>query len=283
MNICALFCLQLMARLINRHSVYQLDALLFPGGLKPGHIVELNGEEGTGKSQYMLHLLATAILPSTVSGVEVGGLNVEVLFIDTKYTFNMLRLVALLEQRLSAALNQSDDACPATAEVEDPVESAVRHCLTRFFFVRCSSSSQLAVTLCSLESVLAAKPNIRIVLVDDISAFYHTDVFANIESHFSLCISLLKKLVSTQQLLLIAARTYIGTVKQAFKRDANGERKCSTDSLNTYLSAWHQLRTHLRTFAKTESVNTFSVIDSVNGDATQVIFTVAEAGVKVVS
>ena len=273
-----------MARLISRPFVYQLDTVLFPGGLQPGHIVELIGEEGTGKSQYLLHLLATAILPATVSGVDVGGLNAEVLFIDTKYAFNMLRLVALLEQRLSAALNKSNDTCTTSTEVEDPVESAVKQCLTRFFFVRCSSSAQLAVTLCSLESVLAAKPNIRLVLLDDVSAFYHMDVFKNTESHFSLCISLLKKLVSTRQLLVITTRTHIDVVKLAFKHDASGERKCSRDSESTYLSAWRQLRTHWRTFAKGDSQNTFSVtFESIKDDVTRVNFTVVEAGVKIVS
>jgi len=273
-----------MARLINKSVIYQLDAVLFPGGLEPGHIVELNGDEGTGKSQYLLHLLATALLPTTVSGFDIGGLNADVLFIDTKSTFNVLRFVALLEQRLSAALNKSDNSCSpkksilADAEVEDLVESAVRQCLTRFFFVCCTTSSQLAVTLCSLESVLAAKPNIRLVLLDDISAFYHMDIFTNTESHFSLCISLLKKLVSTRQLLLIAARTHIDLVKLSFKRDAGGESKCS------YFSAWQKLRTYQRTFAKTSSKNTFSVtVGSANDDVVQVNFTVAEAGIKIVS
>jgi len=279
-----------MARLINRSCTYQLDAVLFPGGLESGHIVELNGEEGTGKSQCLLHLLATAILPASVVGVDVGGLNAEVLFIDTKYTFSMLRFVALLEQRLSAALNKSDDTCTpkkstrADAEVEDPVESAVKQCLTRFFFVCCNSSSQLAVTLCSLESVLAAKPNIRLVLLDDISAFYYMDVFTSTESHFSLCVSLLKKLVNTRQLLVVAARTHIDVAKPGFKRDVVGESKCSTDSKNMYLSAWLKLRTHQRTFAKTNSDNVFSVtVGSANDDVAQVNFTVVESGIKFVS
>ena len=291
MNICSLFSiLQLMARLTNRPFVYKLDEVLFSGGLESGHVVELNGEQCTGKSQYLLHLLTTAILPATVSGIDVGGLNAEVLFIDTKYTFNMLRLVALLEQRLSAALSKSDDACSpkrsvcADAEADDPVESAVRQCLTRFFFVRCISSSQLAMTLCSLESVFTAKPNIRLVLLDDISAFYHMDLFMNTESHFSRCISLLKKLVSTRQLIVIATRTHIDAVKLAFKHKADGESKCASDSGNSYLSAWRQLRTHWRTFAKTDSKSTFSVtVESTNSDATRVNFTVVEAGIKTLS
>lgn len=283
--------LELMARLINRPSIYQLDEVLFPGGLEPGHVVELSGEEGTGKSQYLLHLLATAVLPAAVSGVEIGGLDAEVLFIDTKYTFNILHLVALLEQRLSAALNMSDDFGTAKksttddAESEDVVESAVRKCLTRFFLVRCSSSSQLAITLCSLESVLAAKPSIRLVMLDDVSAFYHMDVFTNTESHFSLCMSLLKNLVSTRQLVVIATRTHIGVVNQGFKRDASGETKCSSVAGNAYLSAWRQLRTHQRTFVvKTDSKNVFSVtVKSTNDNITQVNFTVVEAGIKIVS
>jgi len=282
--------LQLMARLINRPSVYHLDEVLFPDGMEPGHVVELSGEDGTGKSQYLLYLLVTAILPAAVSDVEIGGLNAEVLFIDIKYTFNVLHLVALLEQRLSAALNKADDISTAKksatedAESEDVIESAVRQCLSRFYLVRCSSSSQLAVTLCSLESVLAAKPSIRLVMLDDISAFYHMDVFTNTESRFSLCVSLLKKLVCTRQLVLIATRTHIDVANQAFKRDAGGKNKCSSVAGNAYLSAWRQLRTHRRTFVKTGSSNIFSVtIKSANDNNIQVNFTAVEAGVKIVS
>jgi len=282
------FVMQLMARLVSRPFICHLDGTVFPSGLEPGHIVELNGEEGTGISQYLLHLLATAVLPASVSGVDVGGLSAEVLFIDTKCTFSMLRFVALLEQRLSDALNKSDDVDgpkkSMDAEAEDLVEAAVKQCLTRFFFVCCNCSSQLAVTLCSLESVLVAKPDIRLVLLDDISAFYHMDVFTNAESHFSLCISLLKKLVSTRQLVVIATRTHIDVAKTGFKRDASGEVKCSTDSKNTYLSAWYKLRTHQRTFAKTILQNVFSVtVASTNDDVAEVYFTVFESGIKFVS
>lgn len=280
-----------MARLISRPFVCQLDATLFPGGLEPGHVVDLNGEDNTGKSQYLLHLLATAVLPTSVAGVDVGSLNAEVLFIDTKCTFSMLRFVALLEHRLSAVLNKSDDvsgsnksSALADAEAEDPVEAAVKQCLTRFFFVSCNSSSQLAVTLCSLESVLLAKPNIRLVLLDDISAFYHMDVFTNTESHFSLCISLLGKLVNTRQLVVVAARTHIDVAKTGFKRDASGESKCSTDSKNTYLSPWYKLRTHRRTFSNTNAQNIFSVaVGSTNDDVARVYFTLVESGIKFVS
>jgi len=280
-----------MCRLIDRPFVYQLDTVLFHGGLEPGQVVELNGEEGTGKSQYLLHLLASAVLPATAFGVDIGGLEAEVLFIDTKYTFNMLRLVAVLEQRLSAALNKSTDACTPekstcgnTEAEEDPVESAVRQCLTRFFFVRCISSSQLAVTLCSLESVFAAKSSIRLVMLDDISAFFHMDVFTNTESHFNLCISLLKKLVNTRQLLVIATRTHIDVVKLTFKRDSGGDNKCTNDLRKTYFSAWRQLKTHSRTFAKTDSNNLFSAtVESTTNDATRVNFTVVESGIRIVS
>lgn len=280
-----------MARLTNRPSVYWLDEVMFPNGLEAGDVVELSGDNCTGKSQYLLHLLSTAILPATVSGSPVGGLNAEVLFIDTKCTFNMLRLVTLLEHRLSAALNISDgEICTPKKmlsnddETEDPVESAVRQCLTRFFFVRCSSSSQLAITLCSLESVLAAKPSISLVLLDDISAFYHMDVFTNTESHFSLCVGFLKKLVSTRHLVVIAIRSHIDVIRQTFKRDASGENKCSSGSGNAYLSVWRQLRTHCRTFAKADSKNMFSItLKSTNDKVALINFTVVEAGIRIVS
>lgn len=87
----------------------------------PGEVVELYGTEGTGeftghcsvadllpvngvcvcgasgKTELLYHLLCRCVMP-----VATGGLEVEVVFVDTDYSLDMLRLVSILEARLNA-------------------------------------------------------------------------------------------------------------------------------------------------------------------------------------
>ncbi|XP_025947394.1 DNA repair protein XRCC2 isoform X2 [Apteryx rowi] len=87
---------QLLARLEGRSSLKNLEPYLFAEEGFPVHgdVVEFHGPEGTGKTEMLYHLIARCILPK--SG---GGLEVEVMFIDTDYHFDMLRLVTILEHR----------------------------------------------------------------------------------------------------------------------------------------------------------------------------------------
>lgn len=50
-----------------------------------------------GKTELLYHLLCRCVLP-----VESGGLEVDVVFVDTDYGLDMLRLVSILDSRLSA-------------------------------------------------------------------------------------------------------------------------------------------------------------------------------------
>lgn len=101
----------------------------------------------------LYHLTARCILPKSE-----GGLEVEVMFIDTDYHFDMLRLVTILEHRLS----QSS-------------EEVITHCLGRLFLVHCSSSTQLLLTLYSLETVFCGHPSLCLLVLDSLSAFYWID------------------------------------------------------------------------------------------------------------
>ncbi|KAJ7409602.1 hypothetical protein BTVI_56048 [Pitangus sulphuratus] len=65
-----------------------------------GDVIEFHGAEGTGKTEMLYHLIARCIIPK--SG---GGLEVEVMFIDTDYHFDMLRLGNLTIVDLQALPN----------------------------------------------------------------------------------------------------------------------------------------------------------------------------------
>lgn len=96
---------ELLARLCQKPSTKNLDPEMFPTGVEPKSIVELCGEEGSGKTQYLTHVIANAILPRSLKGIGVGGLGVGVVLVDNDYSFNVIRLISVLELRISSVLN----------------------------------------------------------------------------------------------------------------------------------------------------------------------------------
>lgn len=94
---------QLLARLCRKPSLALLEPELFPSGIEPRTVIELYGEEGSGKTQYLVHLIANAILPPSLNGAIIGGLGVSIILIDNDYSFNLLRLISILEVRISSA------------------------------------------------------------------------------------------------------------------------------------------------------------------------------------
>ncbi|KAG8506136.1 DNA repair protein XRCC2, partial [Galemys pyrenaicus] len=180
----------LLARLGGRRSLKEIEPYLFADEDSPVHgdILEFHGPEGTGKTEMLYHLTARCILPKSE-----GGLEAEVLFLDTDCHFDMLRLVTILEHRLS----QSS-------------EDIVKCCLARLFVAHCNSSTQVLLTLHSLEAMFCSHPALCLLMVDSLSAFYWVDranggeSLRAQESVLTQCAQFLQKLVQEYRLLLLA-------------------------------------------------------------------------------
>ncbi|KAM6214847.1 DNA repair protein XRCC2 [Rhynchocyon petersi] len=182
---------ELLARLEGRHSLKEIEPYLFADEESPVHgvILEFHGPEGTGKTEMLYHLTARCVLPKSK-----GGLEIEVLFIDTDHHFDMLRLVTILEHKL-----------PQSSE------EIIKSCLGRFYLVYCNSSSQLLLTLYSLETMFCSHPTLSLLILDSLSAFYWIDranggESVNLqESTLKKCSQFLQKLVNGYRLVLIAS------------------------------------------------------------------------------
>ncbi|NXF00595.1 XRCC2 protein, partial [Smithornis capensis] len=265
---------KLLARLEGRSSLKNLEPYLFAEEGSPVHgdVIEFHGPEGTGKTEMLYHLIARCIIPK--SG---GGLEVEVMFIDTDYHFDMLRLVTILENRLA-----------------ERTEDMIKQCLGRLFLVNCSSSTQLLLTLYSLENLFCAHPSLCVVLLDSISAFYWIDRSNGGESlslqemNLKKCANFLEKLVRQHHLVLFA------TTQTLMQKSANSAESFfplklpqETDAdYRPYLcKSWQQMVTHRIFFSKQcNSVNSqgFAVV-SCHLKRNQVVkrsFSVAECGVQ---
>ncbi|XP_061877338.1 DNA repair protein XRCC2 isoform X1 [Entelurus aequoreus] len=191
---------QLFARLDGRRSVRDIEPRLFPddGGPLPGEVVELFGSEGTGKTELLYHFLCRGVLP-----LAAGGLEVEVAFVDTDYTLDMLRVVSILDSRLGAVSSSGSQSSSHDA--------MVRSCLSRLLVMHCSSSSQLLLTLHSLETWLTSRAGLALLLIDSMSAFYWLDrceggaSVAKQEEKLCRCAQLLARLLRDYRISLMAS------------------------------------------------------------------------------
>lgn len=84
--------------------------------------------------------------------VQVQGHGVGALYVDLEGRFPLLRLVAILEERLRKAW-ASHPAKQANLFAED-CECFVHECLARFFVVRCSDYLNFLGTLISLDTFI---------------------------------------------------------------------------------------------------------------------------------
>ncbi|XP_061122400.1 DNA repair protein XRCC2 isoform X4 [Syngnathus typhle] len=220
---------QLFARLDGRRSVHDIEPRLFPphAGPGPGAVVELYGTEGTGKTELLYHFLCRAVLP-----VDAGGLQLEVLFVDTDYSLDVLRLVGILDARLGGAGSSS--------RPRQPAEARVRECLSRLLVAHCNSSRQLLATLHALETRLASRPGLAFILLDSASAFYWPD-----RGEGGASVSKQEeKLSKCSQLLGALLRDYRISV---FASCHSNQRRCSHTSSSSFshlCRPWQRLVTH---------------------------------------
>ncbi|KAK9846012.1 hypothetical protein WJX81_008398 [Elliptochloris bilobata] len=141
--------------------------VFFVGALRAGHVLEVNGPSGAAKSEILVQVAASCILPKDAGGVALGREeNVVLLDLDAK--FDELRLFQVLSMRLSEALQQSVE------EVSEPARAS----LQRFHLVQCDSSFQLLATLRVLKPLLTklqAGAGLQLLLIDNMSAYYWQD------------------------------------------------------------------------------------------------------------
>uniref|UniRef100_A0A3Q3MR73 X-ray repair complementing defective repair in Chinese hamster cells 2 n=1 Tax=Mastacembelus armatus TaxID=205130 RepID=A0A3Q3MR73_9TELE len=230
----------LFARLEARRSLKDIEPALFPddGGPDHGDVVELYGTEGTGKTELLYHLLCRCVLPQ-----DAGGLEAEVAFVDTDYSLDMFRLVSILDGRLSSS-----------AHLAGSGDSVLRSCLSRLLVLHCSSSSQLLLTLHSLETSMALRPGLALLLIDSISAFYWLDrcgggaSVTKQEELLGKCAELLGRLLRDYRITIVATC-------HAIRRTSCGPSSSSSSDPNRpYLCRlWQRLVTHRLLCSRQES------------------------------
>lgn len=211
--------------------------------------MELHGVEGSGKTEALYHLMSRCILPKACCGLEV-----EVVFMDTDYHFDMLRLVSILESRLTPPAGEEGPGGP-----EGEAEEAVRSCLRRLSVVFCSSSTQLLLSLLYLEATFGNRPALGLLVIDSISSFYWVDRgnggenLARQETPLRKCSELLNKLRRDYGIVVFATAHAIMRNYSTEPSGSTPSWKNVTDFDKPYLCrTWQRMLTHRLVFSKSE-------------------------------
>jgi DNA repair protein RadA len=120
---------------------------LLGGGLESQAIHEFFGEFGSGKTQMMFQLAVNATMP-----IEKGGLDGDVVIIDTENTFRPERIVQI-----------------ANAQGVDPMETLQKIHVARAF----NSSHQMLLVEKAAE--MAAKTPVKLLIVDSLTAHFRSE------------------------------------------------------------------------------------------------------------
>jgi len=230
--------LALLARLGARPNMSHIQPQLLQG-LKPGEVVEFSGDPGSGKSFLCSHLLTSALLPQTWHGIKLNGCEAQIVFIDSDMTFNILIIENMITRKIKRSLKKCQEIlkkkrksaindCELSIftniteaemlfrthkeDLKKKINELVKKCLSNLFYFRCKDSSQYAITLISIDQLLITKPNISMVVIDSISAFYWYDKtyraenWYKLEQYYNKIFKVFLSYIKENKLILIATR-----------------------------------------------------------------------------
>lgn len=166
--------------------------------LKTGDVVEFRGCEGCAKSEMLLDIAATCILPTTWNGVSLPGYNTNVVFVSTDYKFDLTRLVTILESKISMS--------NAHLHAYEIVISS----LSRIQLLYCNTSIKLQATLMSLPTYFNRNSCLGVLMLDSVASFYWNEKSdcdrVDIDSKQLQWISLLHELIIEHPVIILATK-----------------------------------------------------------------------------
>jgi len=133
--------------------------------MRPGHVLELCGPSGAGKTELLTQAAATCVLPK-----RHGGAAAPALFVDLDGCFDALRLVQVLDARVQGGQGGIGSPSGEVSSAE-----VLEEALGRFYLVQCHDSLEFLAALRAARAGSLAPENFRLILLDGVGAFYWLD------------------------------------------------------------------------------------------------------------
>jgi len=180
-----------------------LNELITPGQ----DVVQVCGKENCGKTELLLNIIADTILPDQWNSIKLPGRNLSAIFISTDYKFDLLRLVCIMDNKLSEALQKQNvkfkKCLPSIVEQKSIVISSLERC----HVFKTSSEDKLLSTTEWIATFLQHRLNVSVIAIDNVAAYYwierskHGQV--EYETKQKCLVNSLKALVQNNKIVLV--------------------------------------------------------------------------------
>ncbi|CAK9810614.1 DNA repair protein XRCC2 [Anthophora plagiata] len=177
---------ELLTRLSSKPSLFNLENTLFPQGLRNSDVVEISGEQSTGKTLLLCQMLAKCILPDCYETNRIGGCNASAIFINTDHRFQISKLIESMNDIVSFTLNGQ------VTEINSNKMNIIQNCLHNLHIIDCYDNEQFSLTLRMLDDMFLGNPKIALIAIDSITAYYWQDREDNVNTIDSYIRKLLK-------------------------------------------------------------------------------------------
>ncbi len=214
--------------------------LPFLEDVRPGSVVELVGSEGTGKTQVLMHMIVTTVLPKRFGGMEAGAV-----IVDADMRFPFYRLATVLEARIRAQPPAPVAAAAAATSLprgglvsDEEVRLALLDSLDRVIMMQTRTSTELLAALHSIWGILDVDPLVSLLCIDSISAFYWQDRSAagDLPNEATLTqrgvIKALGKLQADFPLVVAVTKPVFFTHREGFKADQQHQQHQQREMMN---------------------------------------------------
>lgn len=168
---------KLFTRLLSkkRPTIVNLSPEIIPSyGPKPGEVIEISGESGTGKTIHLMEFIAQSIIP-----IECGGKGASAIIIDTNSNFHVpLLMPKIIEKHI---IHHRTLSCPSTDT--EVLQTAVQHVedivfetMKKIKFFKCYSENEYELTMLYITNYLTTNTKVSLVAVDSIETFYWSEM-----------------------------------------------------------------------------------------------------------
>ena len=140
---------------------------------------------------------------------NAGGCEAEVVFISADRKLDLLRLVAILEGRLSHVVEPTREKEASTVQCGGELKRLLQSCLSRVHTLLCDTSEELLVTLHSLRQFLHTHPSVSVIVIDPVGAFFWSErsEFLGTSIPDSKWVNVLSELAYDYHLVIFGSRT----------------------------------------------------------------------------
>ncbi|XP_073144090.1 DNA repair protein XRCC2 homolog isoform X2 [Henckelia pumila] len=223
-----------LLRAFSERPVVVLPPPLHHIPFRAGNVVELVGSSPSAKTHILNQAAINCILPKDWKGVQYGGLERAVMFVDLDCRFDVLSLSKALELRILAVKGSCCDMKRHELDRE-----LFMTCMRRFLYIRCYNSLEFLATLKTMHYRLQKEKEtqaggVYMLMLDSIGAFYWMDralpSSSSTSSRKNLSLqSMTETVVQEIQRLMLVHPILVLATKSALSSDKQSKTEVSRD------------------------------------------------------